>query len=104
APASIELAYFIIKGMREDAKASDLARRPQRGRQRKLKQGAGMALALMAKVNRELPEQRSWHWIRLVSLVSLGQKLPFDLSGAERYVTHDQLGAGVADHVHPRDA
>jgi hypothetical protein len=30
--------------------------------------------------------------------------LPFDLSGAERYVTHDQLGAGVADHVHPRDA
>jgi expansin (peptidoglycan-binding protein) len=38
APASIELAYFIIKGMRKNAEASDLARRPQRGRQRKLKQ------------------------------------------------------------------
>src|SRR5262249_48577418 len=38
APASIELAYFIIKGMREDAKTSDLTRRPQRCCQRKLKQ------------------------------------------------------------------
>ena len=63
-----------------------------------------MALALMAKVYRELSQQRSRHWIRLVSLVSLGEKLPFDLSSAERYVTHNQLCAGVANHIHTRNS
>ena len=63
-----------------------------------------MALALMAKVYRELSQQRSRHWIGLVSLVSLSQKLPLDLSSAERYVTHNQLCASVADYIHTRDA
>src|SRR5262245_47821217 len=62
-----------------------------------------MALTLMGSVYCKLPEQRSRYRVRFVSLMSLGEELPLDLSGAQRHIAHDQLSTRVANDAHTGD-
>ena len=79
-PTFVESANVVVDGMRQDAKTGDVYRRPQRRAQRKKEQRSGVSLALVVFVNGELPKQCDRHGIRLVPLLRLRQKCPFNLT------------------------
>ena len=63
-----------------------------------------MALALIGFVDTELTKQCCRHRVRLVASVRLSKEFALDLSGAQRYVSDNQSGAGVTDHADARIA
>ncbi|MEI7607601.1 MAG: hypothetical protein WCJ64_09465 [Rhodospirillaceae bacterium] len=62
-----------------------------------------MTLALMSPVNGELAKKRYRHGIGSVSLLRLGQKHSFDLSGTQSDIAENPAGDGIGDNIHSRD-
>ena len=103
-PSPIELANLIIDRMGDDTEAPNVIRGAQSRGQCEEQKRACMTLTLIGPVDRELAEQCCRQRVRFIAAVLLGEKLAFDLSGAQRYVAHNQSRAGGTDYACARYA
>jgi hypothetical protein len=63
-----------------------------------------MTFTLISPVDREPAEQCCRQRVRFIAPSRVGKKLAFDLSGAQRYVAHNQSRAGGTDYACARYA
>ena len=72
-PASVKLANLLINRMREHTDSQPRAKRAMPSISTK-KSSERAWLALIGLMDRELPQQRSWHRVRFVALIGLGKE------------------------------